>query len=295
MPTQTARSRRVQLHRVGKSFKGIESRQHAGKLRLHLVVDCVRHQDLARFSDGLCAGRSVDDRAGGGHGSRAARPAHQTETQPNSAGSDQSDVTRAGLKQFNAAPADLLEMKAGAASRRQTERLKGASTSAPRLERGGSDEGQLLRLGTKKCTFCEGRPLLRVEAVIPAIAGIHPSGRAPLDPRFRGGDKARPRAPGDFKNASNVRPGRIRELEKRRKTAPNSLHFLPFLAANRDLSKGWRRLSGKNSFWATSPGRPPRAPLRWIANGRRGRQSGFDGTGQTALSFRTGHRNKYGT
>ncbi len=67
MPTQTARSRRVQLHRVGKSFEGIESRQDAGKLRLHLVVDCVRHQDLARFGDGLCAGRGVDDRADGGH------------------------------------------------------------------------------------------------------------------------------------------------------------------------------------------------------------------------------------
>src|SRR5208282_1103220 len=93
-------------------------------------------------------------------------------------------------------------------------------------------------------------------------------------------------------------PQKTRALRKASRTPPfppHSLHFLPFLAANRDLSKGWRRLSGKNSFWATSPGRPPRAPLRWIANGRRGRQSGFDGTGQTALSFRTGHRNKYGT
>ncbi len=78
---------------------------------------------------------------------------------------------------------------------------------------------------------------------------------------------------------SKMRHARVREAFGSSKRARNGFHFLPFFAANRELPRGYQRLSDKLFSRPLLPaGR--RAPRRPVASGAR--RSGFDGTGHPA-------------
>ena len=109
----------------------------------------------------------------------------------------------------------------------------------------------------------------------PCGAIARPTGRLPKHSRATSRPKAAfasRREPRNFQNASCARPGP-------QKRARNCFHFLPFFAANDDLSTGYRRLSGKNyrPTPSVAPGQIP--PSRTKARPSQTKKMGLDSFG----------------
>ena len=102
------------------------------------------------------------------------------------------------------------------------------------------------------------------------------SGRPPFGPtralRLRAASPFVRSPPQDSKVASSARPGRVRDASASFQSAEKGFQLLPSSVVNRDLSKGCRRLAGKDLFVNPSSRPAPRSPLRSIERG--GRRAG---------------------